>query len=216
MTSARPCRRSTRLFDNCNSLHTNAYDEAITTPTEQSVRRAVAIQLIINRELGLNFCENPWQGSFIINELTELVEEAVYKEFERISERGGVLGAMDTMYQRGKIQEESLYYEHKKHDGSLPLIGVNTFLPKEGQAEEVTEIELMRSTEEEKQDQIASIRNFQAIHGESCDQGLLTLQDIARKRGNCFAELMETVKRASLGQVSGALYDVGGEYRRNM
>ncbi|MGE4616773.1 MAG: methylmalonyl-CoA mutase family protein, partial [Gammaproteobacteria bacterium] len=204
------------LFDNCNSLHTNAYDEAITTPTEQSVRRAVAIQLIINRELGLNFCENPWQGSFIINELTELVEEAVYKEFERISERGGVLGAMDTMYQRGKIQEESLYYEHKKHDGSLPLIGVNTFLPKEGQAEEVTEIELMRSTEEEKQDQIASIRNFQAIHGESCDQGLLTLQDIARKRGNCFAELMETVKRASLGQVSGALYDVGGEYRRNM
>ncbi len=204
------------LFDNCNSLHTNAYDEAITTPTEQSVRRAVAIQLIINRELGLNFCENPWQGSFIINELTNLVEEAVYQEFERISERGGVLGAMDTMYQRGKIQEESLYYEHKKHDGSLPLIGVNTFLPKEGQAEEVTEIELMRSTEEEKQDQIASIRNFQAIHVESCDQGLLTLQDVARKRGNCFAELMETVKRASLGQVSGALYDVGGEYRRNM
>ena len=204
------------LFDNCNSLHTNAYDEAITTPTEQSVRRAVAIQLIINRELGLNFCENPWQGSFIINELTDLVEEAVYKEFERISERGGVLGAMDTMYQRGKIQEESLYYEHKKHDGSLPLIGVNTFLPKEGLEEEVTEIELMRSTEEEKQDQIASIRNFQAIHTEHCGQGLGALQDVARKRGNCFTELMETVKRASLGQVSGALYDVGGEYRRNM
>ncbi len=119
------------LFDNCNSLHTNAYDEAITTPTEESVRRAVAIQLIINRELGLNFCENPWQGSFIIDKLTDIVEEAVYKEFEAISERGGVLGAMDTMYQRGKIQEESMYYEHKKHDGCLPLIGVNTFLPKE-------------------------------------------------------------------------------------
>jgi isobutyryl-CoA mutase len=134
------------LFDNCNSLHTNAYDEAITTPTEESVRRAVAIQMIINKELGLNFCENPWQGSFIVDKLTDLVEEAVYKEFEAISERGGVLGAMDTMYQRGKIQEESLYYEHKKHDGSLPLIGVNTFLPKEHAGEIVTEIELIRST----------------------------------------------------------------------
>ena len=121
------------IFDNCNSLHTNAYDEAITTPTEESVRRAVAIQLIINRELGLNFTENPWQGSFVIEELTDLVEEAVYEEFDRISERGGVLGAMDTMYQRGKIQEESLYYERLKHDGTLPLIGVNTFLPKEGE-----------------------------------------------------------------------------------
>ena len=204
------------LFDNCNSLHTNAYDEAITTPTEASVRRAVAIQLVINRELGLNFCENPWQGSFIINELTDLVEEAVYKEFESISERGGVLGAMDTMYQRGKIQDESLYYEHKKHDGSLPLIGVNTFLPKQGQEDEVKEIELMRSTEAEKQDQITSIRNFQSIHADDSPRGLESLQDVARRRENCFAELMESVKHGSLGQISGALYDVGGEYRRNM
>ncbi len=204
------------LFDNTNSLHTNAYDEAITTPTEESVRRAVAIQLIINREFGLNFCENPWQGSFIINELTDLVEEAVYKEFEAISERGGVLGAMDTMYQRSKIQEESLYYEHKKHDGSLPLIGVNTFLPKQGQEDEVTEVELMRSSEQEKQDQIASIRNFQAIHDATRSERLKALQNVARRRENCFAELMETVKHASLGQISSALYDVGGEYRRNM
>ena len=144
------------LFDNCNSLHTNAYDEAITTPTEESVRRAVAIQLIINRELGLNFTENPWQGSFIINELTDLVEAAVYEEFDRISERGGVLGAMDTMYQRGKIQEESLYYERLKHTGELPLIGVNTFLPKDGHGEQIDKLELMRSTETEKQDQIAT------------------------------------------------------------
>jgi len=204
------------LFDNCNSLHTNAYDEAITTPTEQSVRRAVAIQLIINRELGLNFCENPWQGSFIVNELTDIVEEAVYKEFENISSRGGVLGAMDTMYQRSKIQEESLYYEHKKHDGSLPLIGVNTFLPKEGQEDEVTELELMRSSEEEKHDQIAAVRNFHAIHAEERPARMSALQEVARKRGNCFAELVETVKHASLGQISDALYDVGGEYRRNM
>ena len=204
------------LFDNCNSLHTNAYDEAITTPTEESVRRAVAIQLIINRELGLNFCENTGQGSFIINELTNLVEEAVYKEFEAISERGGVLGAMDTMYQRGKIQDESLYYEHKKHDGSLPLIGVNTFLPKSGQEDEVTTVELMRSTEDEKRDQIASVRNFQAIHSGECAAYMTKLQSAARRRDNCFAELMESVKHASLGQVSAALYHVGGEYRRNM
>jgi methylmalonyl-CoA mutase len=204
------------LFDSCNSLHTNAYDEAITTPTEESVRRAVAIQLIINRELGLNFCENPWQGSFIINELTDLVEEAVYKEFESISARGGVLGAMDTMYQRGKIQEESLYYEQRKHDGSLPLIGVNTFLPKAGHEDEAKVLELMRSTDEEKRDQIAAVRNFQQIHAATATARLRALQDVARARGNCFAELLETVKHASLGQVSGALYDVGGEYRRNM
>ena len=204
------------LFDNCNSLHTNAFDEAITTPTEHSVRRAVAIQLIISRELGLNFCENPWQGSFVINELTDLVEESVYKEFERISERGGVLGAMDTMYQRGKIQEESLYYEAKKHDGSLPLIGVNTFLPKEGQEDEVHGQELIRSSESEKSDQITHVRAFQKIHaGESAD-ALKRLQSVARERGNVFAELMETVKSNSLGQISAALYDVGGEYRRNM
>ena len=204
------------LFDNCNSLHTNAFDEAITTPTEQSVRRAVAIQLIISRELGLNFCENPWQGSFIIKELTDLVEEAVYREFERISERGGVLGAMDTMYQRGKIQEESLYYESKKHDGSLPLIGVNTFLPKKGQEDEVHELELIRSSDAEKKDQIDHVRAFQATHAEASDAALAGLQAVARERGNIFAELMETVKSSSLGQISRALYDVGGEYRRNM
>ena len=204
------------LFDNCNSLHTNAFDEAITTPTEQSVRRAVAIQMIISRELGLNFCENPWQGSFIINELTDLVEEAVYQEFERISDRGGVLGAMDTMYQRGKIQEESLYYEHKKHDGSLPLVGVNTFLPKEGQEDEVHELELIRSSEEEKQDQIRHVRAFQATHAEESGPAIERLQAVARERGNVFEELMQTVKSNSLGQISNALYDVGGEYRRNM
>jgi methylmalonyl-CoA mutase len=204
------------LFDNCNSLHTNAYDEAITTPTEESVRRAVAIQLIINRELGLNFCENPWQGSFVINELTDLVEEAVYQEFERISERGGVLGAMDTMYQRGKIQDESLYYETLKHDGRLPLIGVNTFLPKKGQEDQVTTVELMRSTEQEKQDQIVAVRAFQDLHAAERPARLHNLQQVARARGNVFESLMETVKVASLGQISHALYDVGGEYRRNM
>ncbi len=149
------------LFDNCNSLHTNAYDEAITTPTEESVRRAVAIQMIINKELGLNFCENPWQGSFIVDKLTDIVEEAVYKEFEALSERGGVLGAMDTMYQRGKIQEESLYYEHKKHDGSLPLVGVNTFLPREHGGEIATTVELIRSTEPEKAQQIENVGRYQ-------------------------------------------------------
>ncbi len=204
------------LFDNCNSLHTNAFDEAITTPTEQSVRRAVAIQMIISQELGLNFCENPWQGSFIVKELTDLVEEAVYQEFERISERGGVLGAMDTMYQRGKIQDESLYYEHKKHDGSLPLIGVNTFLPKEGQEDEVHELELIRSSVGEKEDQIRHVRAFQSIHSDASAEALAHLQQVARERGNVFAELMNTVKSSSLGQISGALYAVGGEYRRNM
>ncbi|TKR33540.1 methylmalonyl-CoA mutase [Luteimonas gilva] len=226
------------LFDNCNSLHTNAYDEAITTPTEESVRRAVAIQMIINKELGLNFNENPWQGSFAVEYLTDVVEEAVYKEFEAISERGGVLGAMDTMYQRGKIQEESLYYEHKKHDGSLPLVGVNTFLPKEHGGEIATEIELIRSTEEEKGQQIANVANWQqsrnalAPSGETSHghlagsdeeqnfvhdgHGLAYLQNTARDRKNVFAALMEAVKTHSLGQISHALYDVGGEYRRNM
>jgi len=226
------------LFDNCNSLHTNAYDEAITTPTEESVRRAVAIQMIINKEMGLNFIENPWQGSFAVDYLTDIVEEAVYKEFEAISERGGVLGAMDTMYQRGKIQEESMYYEHKKHDGSLPLVGVNTFLPKEHAGEVVTEIELIRSTEEEKGQQIENVRNWQRsrnalapagetshAHQAAADEetpmvhdghGLAYLQNAARERKNVFAALMEAVKTHSLGQISHALYDVGGEYRRNM
>ncbi|HWU53146.1 MAG TPA: methylmalonyl-CoA mutase family protein, partial [Tahibacter sp.] len=204
------------LFDNCNSLHTNAYDEAITTPTEESVRRAVAIQMIINKELGLNFNENPWQGSFIVDQLTDLVEEAVYKEFEAISERGGVLGAMDTMYQRGKIQEESLYYEHKKHDGSLPLIGVNTFLPKDHGGDIVTEIELIRSTESEKGQQITNVASYQAGRNAYADNGLKPLQAAARERRNVFESLMEAVKTHSLGQISHALYDVGGEYRRNM
>ena len=204
------------LFDNCNSLHTNAFDEAVTTPTEQSVRRAVAIQLIISRELGLNYNENPWQGSFIIDELTDLVEEAVYTEFERISDRGGVLGAMDTMYQRGKIQEESLYYEGQKHDGSLPLIGVNTFLPKAGQEDAVHELELIRSSEDEKSAQIDHVRAFRERHRAAGADALARLQRIARERGNVFAELMETVKTNSLGQISAALYAVGGEYRRNM
>ncbi|GAB2656619.1 methylmalonyl-CoA mutase family protein [Arenimonas aestuarii] len=204
------------LFDNCNSLHTNAYDEAITTPTEESVRRAVAIQMIINKELGLNFNENPWQGSFAVEQLTDLVEEAVYKEFEALSERGGVLGAMDTMYQRGKIQEESLYYEHKKHDGSLPLVGVNTFLPKDHAGEVMTEIELIRSTPEEKGAQIANVRTFQGVRNPAGADSLRHLQHTARDRQNIFAALMEAVKTHSLGQISHALYEVGGEYRRNM
>ncbi|MGE0392976.1 MAG: methylmalonyl-CoA mutase family protein [Vicinamibacterales bacterium] len=211
------------LFDNCNSLHTNAYDEAITTPTEESVRRAVAIQLIINRELGMNYCENPWQGSFLIDRLTDLVEEAVYREFEAISERGGVLGAMDTMYQRGKIQEESLYYEQKKHDGSLPLIGVNTFLPKDHGGEVATTIELIRSTEEEKGQQIANVDSYRRVRnrvvagGDRATPGTLaSLQQTARDRKNIFASLIEAVKYNSLGQISHALYEVGGEYRRNM
>jgi methylmalonyl-CoA mutase len=203
------------LFDNCNSLHTNAYDEAITTPTEESVRRAVAIQLIINRELGLNGCENPWQGSFIVDELTDLVEEAVYAEFERLSERGGVLGAMDSMYQRGKIQDESLLYETLKHNGTLPIVGVNMFLPTES-SEPDEAIALIRSGDEAKNDQIAAVRGFQEHHAAERPAALLRLQEVARARGNVFDELMETVKVASLGDTSGALYAVGGEYRRNM
>ena len=204
------------IFDNCNSLHTNAYDEAITTPTEESVRRAVAIQMIINKELGLNFCENPLQGSFIIDQLTDLVEEAVYKEFERISERGGVLGAMDTMYQRGKIQDESMYYEHKKHDGSLPLIGVNTYLPTDQEQQQGGEVELMRSTEDEKQQQVKNVESYKERNTDRADEILKQLQAIARRRGNTFSGLMEAVKVCSLGQISHALYEVGGEYRRNM
>jgi methylmalonyl-CoA mutase len=203
------------LFDNCNSLHTNAYDEAITTPTPESVRRAVAIQMIINKELGLNFCENPWQGSFIVDELTDMVEEAVYQEFERISERGGVLGAMDTMYQRGKIQEESMYYEHKKHDGSLPLVGVNTFLPEDGHGE-VGEIELMRSSDDEKDRQVANVAAFRDLHAEEAAPLLKQLQQVARERKNTFDALVKAARVCSLGSMSHALYDVGGEYRRNM
>jgi methylmalonyl-CoA mutase len=203
------------LFDNCNSLHTNAYDEALTTPTEESVRRAVAIQLIINRELGLNKNQNPWQGSFAIEYLTDLVEEAVYREFEAISERGGVLGAMETMYQRGKIQEESLHYEHLKHDGTLPLIGVNTFLAPGGEAQSVT-ADLIRSTDEEKDQQVLAVHTWQARNAERAPAALAMLQQVAATGGNVFEQLMETMKVASLGQVSNALYAVGGRYRRNM
>jgi methylmalonyl-CoA mutase len=204
------------LFDSCNSLHTNAYDEALTTPTEESVRRAVAIQLIINRELGLNKTQNPWQGSFAIDYLTDLVEEAVYREFDALSERGGVLGAMETMYQRGKIQEESLHYETKKHDGSLPIVGVNTFLSKSDGAEEHAGAALIRSTEEEKQDQVAAVRAFQARNAARAPAALQRLKQTACGGGNVFAELMESVKTCSLGQISNALYEVGGRYRRNM
>jgi methylmalonyl-CoA mutase len=204
------------LFDNCNSLHTNAYDEAITTPTEESVRRAVAIQMIINKELGLNFCENPWQGSFIVDELTDLVEEAVYREFERISARGGVLGAMDTMYQRGKIQEESLYYESLKHDGTLPIVGVNTFLPPDGGHGEVGQVELMRSSRAEKDQQVNNVEAFRQANERQGKEALKRLQQAARERRNTFEALMETARVCSLGSMSHALYDVGGEYRRNM
>jgi methylmalonyl-CoA mutase len=204
------------LFDSCNSLHTNAYDEAITTPTEESVRRAVAIQLIIARELGLNQNQNPWQGSFAVERLTDMVEEAVYAEFDSLSGRGGVLGAMETMYQRGKIQEESLYYEHKKHDGTLPIVGVNTFLPEHGAGDENRNAELIRSTEEEKALQVASVRAYNEVHAAAQEPALGKLQAAAAAGGNVFAELMETVKSASLGRISRALYAVGGQYRRNM
>ncbi|HEY9724154.1 MAG TPA: methylmalonyl-CoA mutase family protein, partial [Oscillatoriaceae cyanobacterium] len=203
------------IYDNCNSLHTNAYDEAITTPTEESVRRALAIQLIINRELGLAKNENPLQGAFIVRELTELVEEAVLAEFRRLSSRGGVLGAMETMYQRGKIQEESLHYEHLKHSGELPIIGVNTFL-NPNPAPVGDKLELIRSTEDEKQQQIANLEAFQKAHREASGPALKRLQDVARRGGNIFAELMEAAKVCSLGQMTNALYEVGGQYRRSM
>ncbi len=202
------------IYDNCNSLHTNAYDEAITTPTEESVRRAMAIQLIINREWGLAMNENPNQGAFLIEELTDLVEEAVLKEFEAIASRGGVLGAMETGYQRSKIQEESLYYEHKKHDGSYPIIGVNTFRNPKG--EMPIEIELARSTEEEKQGQIKRLRDFQARNQEAAGPMLEQLKQTVINNGNVFAELIDAVRVCSLGQITEALYEVGGQYRRSM
>ncbi|QDG54662.1 methylmalonyl-CoA mutase [Persicimonas caeni] len=204
------------LFDNCNSLHTNAYDEAITTPTEESVRRALAIQLIINKEFGLAKNENPNQGSFIIEELTDLVEEAVLSEFENISARGGVLGAMERQYQRSQIQEESIKYERKKHSGELPIIGVNTFLPDEEEEQETGELELIRSTEAEKQTQIDNLHSFQEAHADEAQAALDRLKQVALEGGNIFAELMHTVRVASLGQISHALYEVGGQYRRSM
>jgi methylmalonyl-CoA mutase len=203
------------IYDNCNSLHTNAYDEAITTPTEESVRRAMAIQLIINRELGTAKNENPNQGSFLIEELTDLVEEAVLTEFKRLTERGGVLGAMERMYQRNKIQEESLYYEHQKHTGEFPIVGVNTFLSKNG-SPTILPQEVIRSTTDEKEFQISALNAFKKRHSKESAEALKRLQQVAVSNGNLFAELMETVKVCSLGQISHALYEVGGQYRRSM
>ncbi|WP_276978928.1 methylmalonyl-CoA mutase family protein [Flavobacterium filum] len=203
------------IYDNCNSLHTNAYDEAITTPTEESVRRAMAIQLIINKELGLAKNENPIQGSFIIEELTDLVEEAVLQEFDRITERGGVLGAMETMYQRSKIQEESLYYETLKHTGEFPIIGVNTFLSSKG-SPTVIPAEVIRATEEEKQFQIKTLETLHQLHAEKVKEQLNNLQEAAINNQNIFERLMEATKYCSLGQITSALFEVGGQYRRNM
>ena len=203
------------IYDNCNSLHTNAYDEAITTPTEESVRRAMAIQLIINRELGTAKNENPNQGSFLIEELTDLVEEAVMIEFNRLTERGGVLGAMERMYQRNKIQEESLHYEHLKHTGELPIVGVNTFLNKKG-SPTIIPSEVIRSTKEEKEQQIHNLKSFHKRNEARSTEALKKLQQVAVSNGNIFEELMDTVKYCSLGQITRALYEVGGQYRRNM
>jgi methylmalonyl-CoA mutase len=203
------------LQDQCNSLHTNAYDEAVTTPTEESVRRALAIQLIINRELGLTKNENPLQGSYVIEELTDLVEEAVLQEFDRLSARGGVLGAMETQYQRGKIQDESLRYESLKDSGELPIIGVNTFQNVHPEAASAPR-ELIRSDDSEKRVQLANLRAFQARHGERVPAALRRLQEVARSSDNLFGELMETVKVASLEQISEALFEAGGRYRRSM
>ncbi|WP_394344207.1 methylmalonyl-CoA mutase family protein [Antarcticibacterium flavum] len=203
------------IYDNCNSLHTNAYDEAITTPTEASVRRAMAIQLIINKELGLTKNENPIQGAFIIEELTELVEEAVLKEFDRITERGGVLGAMETMYQRSKIQEESLYYETLKHNGDYPIIGVNTFLSSTG-SPTVTPGEVIRATEDEKQYQITTLQNLHKAKADKAEAALEAIRKAAIKNENIFAVLMEATKVCSLGQITKAMFEVGGQYRRNM
>lgn len=203
------------IYDNCNSLHTNAYDEAITTPTEESVRRAMAIQMIINHELGLAKNENPLQGAFIIDELTNLVEEAVLAEFDRLTERGGVLGAMETMYQRSKIQEESLYYETLKHSGAYPIIGVNTFLSKEGSPTIIPQ-EVIRATEEEKEGQIETLQNLLRAKAEVAPEALKQLQEVAVTNSNLFSALMEAAKHCSLGQITHALYEVGGQYRRNM
>jgi len=204
------------IADNCNSLHTNAYDEAITTPTEASVRRALAIQLILNREFGLLKNENPTQGSYLIEYLTELVEEAVLDEFERLTDRGGVLGAMESMYQRSKIQEESLTYESQKHSGELPIVGVNTFLDPNAATGRVIETELIRSTEVEKSQQIEGVAQFHEMHAERSQLALARLKRVALRGENVFTELMETVKCCSLGQITNALFEVGGQYRRSM
>jgi len=204
------------LSDNCNSLHTNAYDEAITTPTEESVRRAMAIQMIINREFGLNKTDNPMQGSFLVDELAELVEEAVLSEFERISDKGGVLGAMESMYQRSKIQEESLHYESLKDSGTLPIIGVNTYI-----AENIDEmlqdnVDLSRCSDEEKRDQILRLQNFKQRSGQQTQEALARLRNVILKDENVFEELLGTVRYCSLGEITQVLYEVGGKYRRSM
>jgi methylmalonyl-CoA mutase len=203
------------IYDNANSLHTNAFDEAVTTPTSESVRRALAIQMIITKEWGPALNENPLQGSFIVEELTDLLEEAVLDELERISERGGVLGAMETGYQRGRIQDDSMLYEHRKHDGSLPIVGVNTFVAPGGGVHPPT-LELARSTEEEKQRQLDRLRSFQERHTLDRQSALDRLRQVALEGGNIFAELMTTVRHASLGEITGALFEVGGSYRRNV
>ncbi|MFK7952704.1 MAG: methylmalonyl-CoA mutase family protein, partial [Ekhidna sp.] len=203
------------IYDNCNSLHTNAYDEAITTPTEGSVRRAMAIQLIINKELGLTKNENPIQGSFIIEELTDLVEEAVMVEFDRITERGGVLGAMESMYQRGKIQEESMYYETLKHTGEMPIIGVNTFLSSKGSPTVIPD-EVIRATTEEKEQQITNLQEMHKGNEHKSNELMKHLQDTALHNENTFEALMEASKYCSLGQITHAMFEVGGQYRRNM
>jgi methylmalonyl-CoA mutase len=205
----------TGIYDNCNSLHTNAYDEAITTPTEESVRRAMAIQLIINNELGLAKNQNPLQGAFIIDELTDLVEEAVMMEFDRLTDRGGVLGAMETMYQRGKIQSESLHYESLKHNGKLPIIGVNTFLSSLG-SPTIQPKEVIRSDESEKENQVRFKEMVQKNNKENSAIVLNRLKETALKNENIFADLMEVCKYCTLGQITNALYEVGGQYRRNM
>jgi methylmalonyl-CoA mutase len=203
------------IYDNANSLHTNAFDEAVTTPSEESVRRALAIQLIINREWGLAMNENPLQGSFVIDELTDLVEAAVLKEFDRITERGGVLGAMETGYQRGRIQDESMLYEHRKHDGSLPIIGVNTFRnPHEGEVPR--KVVLARGTEDEKQGQLSRVRAFRATHEVEARAALEELKAVAIEGGNVFDVLMRAARVCSLQQVTEAFFEVGGQYRRNV
>ncbi|HVC11452.1 MAG TPA: methylmalonyl-CoA mutase family protein, partial [Burkholderiales bacterium] len=202
-------------YDNTNSLHTNAYDEAITTPTEESVRRAMAIQMILNKEWGLAKNENPNQGSFVVEELTDLVEQAVLAEFEAIAARGGVLGAMETGYQRGKIQEESLYYEQRKHDGSYPIVGVNTFRNPHG-GSIPAKLELIRSTEEEKQSQLKRLREFHRRHSKAAPAMLERLRQAVIADQNVFAALMDAVRVCSLGQITHALFEVGGQYRRSM
>ena len=203
------------LYDNANSLHTNAYDEAVTTPTEESVRRALAIQMVIDKEWGLSMNENPLQGSHVVDELTDLVEAAVLAEFDAIANRGGVLGAMETGYQRGRIQDESMLYEHRKHDGSLPIVGVNTFLNPNPPSEPVT-VELARATEAEKKGQLDRLEAFHAAHRDQAPAAIAALQEAATSGGNVFEALMEAVRHCSLGQISDAFFEVGGQYRRNV